>query len=114
MIRKLSNLALIIALAFTVALAQQPRRSTTSVDRLRQVIAYLASDALEGRRTGTPGANDAAHYIAVNSSLWACGRVCRLPGRRARAAKPSHATCNRFLTWPASNSQQQLIFRESR
>ena len=28
------------------------------------MIAYLASDALEGRRTGTPGANDAAHYIA--------------------------------------------------
>src|SRR5216684_6653371 len=64
MIRKLSNLALIIALAFTVALAQQPNSSTPSVDRLRQVIAYLASDALEGRRTGAPGANDAAHYIA--------------------------------------------------
>src|SRR5882762_1055525 len=64
MIHKLSNLALIIALAFTVALAQQPNASTPSVDRLRQVIAYLASDALEGRRTGTPGANDAAHYIA--------------------------------------------------
>ena len=31
MIRKLSNLALIIALAFTVALAQQPGGSTTSV-----------------------------------------------------------------------------------
>src|SRR5216684_7755406 len=69
MIRKLSNLALIIALAFTVALAQQPNSSTPSVDRLRQVIAYLASDALEGRRTGTPGANDAAHYIAGEFSL---------------------------------------------
>ena len=64
MIRKLSNLALVIALTFTFALAQQPNSSTPSVDRLRQVIAYLASDALEGRRTGTPGANDAAHYIA--------------------------------------------------
>src|SRR5205807_5881643 len=38
--------------------------STPSVDRIRQVVTYLASDALEGRRTGTPGANDAAHYIA--------------------------------------------------
>ena len=64
MIRKLFNLALVIALTFTVALAQQPSASVASVDRLRQVIAYLASDALEGRRTGTPGANDAAHYIA--------------------------------------------------
>src|SRR3989442_4914943 len=47
-----------------VALAQQPTSSSPSVDRIRQVITYLASDALEGRRTGTPGANDAAHYIA--------------------------------------------------
>lgn len=52
------------ALLSVSALAQQPAPSTPSVDRLRQVISYLASDALEGRRTGTPGANDAAHYIA--------------------------------------------------
>jgi aminopeptidase YwaD len=64
MIRKFFNLALVIALTFTVAFAQQPSAGAPSVDRLRQVIAYLASDALEGRRTGTPGANDAAHYIA--------------------------------------------------
>src|SRR5260370_23388397 len=64
MIRKSCNLALVIALTFTAAFAQQASSTTTSVDRLRQVITYLASDALEGRRTGTPGANDAAHYIA--------------------------------------------------
>jgi aminopeptidase YwaD len=63
MIRKFFNLALIVTLAVTVALAQQPTSSTPSVDRIRQVITYLASDALEGRRTGTAGANDAAHYI---------------------------------------------------
>src|SRR2546421_6714326 len=49
------------------ALAQQP--STPSINRLQQIIAYLASDALEGRRTGTPGANDAAHYVAGEFSL---------------------------------------------
>src|SRR6185295_4108274 len=27
-------------------------------------VSYLASDALDGRRTGTAGANDAARYIA--------------------------------------------------
>src|SRR6266852_3474771 len=64
MIRKFFNLALVIALKFTVAFGQQPSSTTPSVDRIRQVISYLASDALEGRRTGTPGANDAAHYIA--------------------------------------------------
>jgi aminopeptidase YwaD len=55
---------LLTALLSVAALAQQPASSTPSVDRIRQVISYLASDALEGRRTGTPGANDAAHYIA--------------------------------------------------
>ncbi|HMG75793.1 MAG TPA: M28 family peptidase [Pyrinomonadaceae bacterium] len=55
-----SILATVLAVG---APAQQPS-TTPSVDRLRQVITYLASDALEGRRTGTPGANDAAHYIA--------------------------------------------------
>src|SRR5437870_10662624 len=64
MIRKFLSFALVIALWSTAVVAQQQSSATPSVDRLRQVIAYLASDALEGRRTGTPGANDAAHYIA--------------------------------------------------
>ena len=64
MIRKFVGLVLVVALSLTAALAQQPTSSAPSVDRIRQVISYLASDALEGRRTGTPGANDAAHYIA--------------------------------------------------
>ena len=59
-------LALAVALV-TATLAQQP--SQPSVNRLQQIISYLASDALEGRRTGTAGANDAAHYIAGEFSL---------------------------------------------
>src|SRR5438876_10098585 len=64
MIRKSLGFALVIALSVSAVVAQQPSSATPSVDRLRQVITYLASDALEGRRTGTPGANDASHYIA--------------------------------------------------
>jgi hypothetical protein len=60
---RLPTFFLLVTLS-VVALGQQPTSSTPSVDRIRQVIEYLASDALEGRRTGTPGANDAAHYIA--------------------------------------------------
>src|SRR5207244_6076530 len=67
--RKLLNRALILTLTLTAALAQQPSTNTPSINRLQQIIAYLASDALEGRRTGTPGANDAAHYIAGEFSL---------------------------------------------
>jgi hypothetical protein len=93
MIRKFFHLALIIALTSTFALPQQPSSSTTSVDRLRQVIAYLASDALEGRRTGTPGANDAAHYIAGEFN-----RYGLRPGLQiARPARTRGETQSRYL-----------------
>jgi Zn-dependent M28 family amino/carboxypeptidase len=52
--------ALLITLSALV-FAQQP---APQPDLLRQHITYLASDKLEGRRTGTSGANDAAQYIA--------------------------------------------------
>lgn len=55
-----------LLLASTAVFAQQ--LSTTRVEpsaaRLQEYVSYLASDALQGRRTGTLGANDAAHYIA--------------------------------------------------
>ncbi|MFN2492061.1 MAG: M20/M25/M40 family metallo-hydrolase [Pyrinomonadaceae bacterium] len=60
--RRLLNLSLIIIAALGVALAQQP--NNPSVERLRAHISFLASDKLEGRRTGTMGANTAAEYIA--------------------------------------------------
>src|SRR5207253_1515532 len=64
------SIHLALTATFSVAIfAQQPSTSTPGVNRLQQIISYLASDALEGRRTGTPGANDAAHYIAGEFSL---------------------------------------------
>src|SRR5215213_2592996 len=50
--------ALLIA---STAVAQQLDPSAT---KLEQHVTYLASDALDGRRTGTSGANEAARYIA--------------------------------------------------
>ena len=63
---KLITLALVLVLSTGVVLAQQQTNSADgpSVPKLQQHISYLASDALDGRRTGTQGANDAAHYIA--------------------------------------------------
>lgn len=63
MIRKFFSLVFVTALWLTAAVAQQPQQ-TVSIERLQQTISYLASDALQGRRTGTQGANDAAEYIA--------------------------------------------------
>src|SRR5437867_8282896 len=84
----------LIALAIVVpALAQQPTASTTSLERLRQIVEYLASDALEGRRTGTPGANDAAHYIAGEFN-----RYGLRPGiQMARAARTRGGNLSRYL-----------------
>ena len=93
---KIRQIALyfVILTALSVAVfAQQP--SAASVDRLRQTIMYLASDALEGRRTGTQGANDAAHYIAAEFNMLGLrpgmqtGRAARTRGEnRARYLQP--------------------------
>src|SRR3989442_3157709 len=93
MVRKFLGFALFIALSSTAVVAQQQNSATPSVDRLRQVIAYLASDALEGRRTGTPGANDAAHYIAGEFN-----RFGLLPGvQMARPARTRGEIQARYL-----------------
>ncbi|HEY1403562.1 MAG TPA: M20/M25/M40 family metallo-hydrolase [Pyrinomonadaceae bacterium] len=63
--RKTFQLLLVVVLA-TSAFAQQSgsSRGDVSVERLRAHVTYLASDELDGRRTGTPGASAAAQYIA--------------------------------------------------
>jgi aminopeptidase YwaD len=64
--RQFLSLCLILALAFS-AFAQQKSAAepvALVVERLRAHISYLASDKLEGRRTGSAGANLAAEYIA--------------------------------------------------
>ncbi len=56
---------ILLAVATSVAiLAQQPAQPAPNAERLRSHITYLASDALEGRRTGSSGAQGAAQYIA--------------------------------------------------
>jgi aminopeptidase YwaD len=63
--RPVLSLALSFAIAFS-AFAQQKgaNEAAPSVERLRAHVSYLASDKLEGRRTGSTGANLAAEYIA--------------------------------------------------
>src|SRR2546421_8496718 len=68
-LKSTSSYFVLVALLSIAVFAQQPSASAPSVNRLQQIISYLASDALDGRRTGTPGANDAAHYIAGEFSL---------------------------------------------
>ena len=67
---RISGLILSIAIVAT-AFAQQP---TPDVQKLRTHITYLASDKLEGRRTGSGGAKLAAEYIAKEFSRYGLQR----------------------------------------
>jgi hypothetical protein len=55
-----------LVVASSCALAQQATtdRHAPDLKRLQKHVEYLASDELEGRRTGTPGAERAARYVA--------------------------------------------------
>ncbi len=54
---------LFLALSFSAA-AQKPQTANVTEQNLRKHIEYLASDKLEGRRTGEQGATFAAGYVA--------------------------------------------------
>jgi Zn-dependent M28 family amino/carboxypeptidase len=62
-LKKFSAVAALLVTSL-VAVAQQQASLEPSAARLQQDVTYLASDKLDGRRTGTAGANDAARYIA--------------------------------------------------
>ena len=72
--RRLLMAALIAAVSLTVVGQRTSSEHAPSVERLRAHIEYLASDKLEGRRTGTPGANLAAEYIAREFSRYGLRR----------------------------------------
>lgn len=77
--------ALLIALLLTaiaVVAQQEPFQLEPSIERLRTHVSYLASDRLEGRRTGTVGANEAARYIAVEFSRLGLKPIVQTKGNK--------------------------------
>jgi len=70
--------SLCIALVIAISIAGWAQQAQTviapGVEYLRAHIEYLASDKLEGRRTGSPGANLAAEYIAHEFSRYGLRR----------------------------------------
>src|SRR6266481_7394594 len=90
---RVASVILVAALSVAVFTQQPVTRIEPSVDRLRQHVSYLASDALEGRRTGTPGANDAAHYIAGDFNRYGLRPGLQL----ARPARTRGETQSRYL-----------------
>ncbi len=80
--RKLA-LFIIIVLA-SAAFAQKPQPANTVEANLRKHVEYLASDQLEGRKTGEPGATTAAGYVVNQFSQFKLK-----PGFKAVNTKPS-------------------------
>jgi aminopeptidase YwaD len=62
--QKFLSLSLVLVLAFSAVAQRRAKDSEPSVERLRAHVSYLASDKLEGRRTGSAGATLAAEYVA--------------------------------------------------
>ena len=85
--------ALIVTTTFAVVAQQSTREPSPS--RLQQHVSYLASDALDGRRTGTPGASDAARYIAGEFS-----RAGLKPPSGKVSRKPSVIIASYLQTFP--------------
>ena len=83
---RLFALLLLLSVAVTAA-AQKPQ--ATRIDpveaNLRRTIEYLASDKLEGRRTGEPGATMAAGYVANQFA-----NIKLKPGAKANNGKASY------------------------
>ena len=92
--KRLISLVAALIITTVVVAAQQSDRDP-SPSKLQQHISYLASDALDGRRTGTAGANDAARYIAGEFS-----RAGLMPGNGKAARKPRAIIASYLQTFP--------------
>lgn len=82
--RHIHSYLLVISIA-VVAAASTLVSSTPSVDRLKKHVSYLASEKLEGRRTGTPGAELAAKYIGEEFKRYGLRPPAKVEGK-SRAA----------------------------
>jgi hypothetical protein len=88
--KRLPILLTTLLLVSLAAVAQQAIEPNPS--RLQQDVSYLASDALDGRRTGTAGANDAARYIAGEFE-----RAGLRPGNSAAGSEKRRQVMARYL-----------------
>jgi hypothetical protein len=96
--RQFLSLSLILAIAFSAIAQQRADEAVPSVERLRAHITYLASDKLEGRRTGSEGANMAAEYIAREFARYGLRRSIGrdLPGMSVLEADSPHRYMQEF------------------
>jgi len=82
----------ICVLLFATGVGFAQSHIESSAERLQKHVSYLASDALDGRRTGTAGANEAARYIEGEFS-----RLGLTPGSITRASERGSKLNARYL-----------------
>ena len=119
----MTRTVLILSLVLGTCLASAGQKpNEPNAEQVRRHVTYLASEHLEGRRTGTPGANDAAHYIAGEFSqlgLQPALQTIRNPRNRGEArsnyrqkfpyvAGVSLGPTN-VLSFTASNGSEQTL-----
>ncbi len=88
---------LLAILLSSVALAQQPvavkpAAAAVELERLRAHVTRLASPKLEGRKTGTKGADEAAEYIAAEFE-----KLSLAPGGNAEAGPRNEVVAREYL-----------------
>src|ERR1041384_2869916 len=93
-IKRFSSLLVVVLLATVASVAQQAELDPSAA-KLQQHVSYLASDALDGRLTGTAGANDAARYIAGEFE-----RLGLRPGDTADARRRREKMARYLQTFP--------------
>jgi hypothetical protein len=94
-IKRFTTLVAAFVVTTTLAVVAQQSDREPSPSKLQQHVSYLASDAMDGRRTGTAGANDAARYIAGEFS-----RAGLIPGNGKAERKPRAIIASYLQTFP--------------
>jgi aminopeptidase YwaD len=104
--KSLRTLVASLLLAAQGAAQQTPaaRPQHVEAERLRQHVTYLASDKLEGRRTGTAGAREAADYVAAEFSRLRMLPFSLVSARGERTPTPPKPEGMKFV--PASYMQE--------
>lgn len=96
--QKIFSFLLIFVFAFGASAQQAKRRTSAaaattgmpSAQRLRSHVTYLASDKLDGRRTGTDGARSAARYIAAEFARLGLKSPAGMNAKTARGGQQKH------------------------
>ncbi|HKR58329.1 MAG TPA: M20/M25/M40 family metallo-hydrolase [Pyrinomonadaceae bacterium] len=107
--RILHLLSIAVAISTAIFAQQTTNKLAPSAERLRADVTYLASDKLEGRRTGTAGAKAAADYIAKEFARLRLEQRVIPPGSHA-TIKPGYLQSFPYVAGIELGNGNELMF----